>query len=68
MITADQFEDPAPFFKVTWMVWYRKAGRLVLAVPCKFSVMQLDGIANPLSLPGWKGRIIPSCYILICML
>lgn len=37
-ITVDQSEDPVPFFKVTWVVmYYKKGGRLVLAVPCKFT-------------------------------
>lgn len=44
-ITVDQSEDPVPFFEVTWMVmYYKKAGRLVLAVLCEFTCRAV----------GWK--------------
>lgn len=37
-ISVDQCEDPVPFFKMTWvMMYHKKAGRLVLAVPHKFT-------------------------------
>lgn len=65
----DQSEDPVLFFKMTWMViYFKKAGRLVLAVPCKFPCHAIAWTTDSLSLPGWKGIVIPSCYILIYML
>lgn len=55
-ITVDQSEDPVVFFEVTWMVmYYKKVGRLVLAVPCKFT-RDIVGWRYWFidSLPGWK--------------